>query len=53
MDGAGRPTVQQRTVDALKTVKANNPGIKVYVTFGTGLSQQPWDFTRVFAQYGG
>ncbi len=30
------PTVQQRTVDALKTVKANNPGIKVYVTFGTG-----------------
>ncbi|MFI8521607.1 ricin-type beta-trefoil lectin domain protein [Streptomyces sp. NPDC085481] len=30
------PTVQQRTVDALKTVKAGNPGIKVYVTFGTG-----------------
>ncbi|WP_329042785.1 ricin-type beta-trefoil lectin domain protein [Streptomyces sp. NBC_00178] len=30
------PTVQQRTVDALKTVKANNPGIKTYVTFGTG-----------------
>ncbi|MFD5116157.1 ricin-type beta-trefoil lectin domain protein [Streptomyces sp. NPDC058220] len=30
------PTVQQRTVDALKTIKANNPGIKVYVTFGTG-----------------
>ncbi|WP_306328615.1 ricin-type beta-trefoil lectin domain protein [Streptomyces venezuelae] len=30
------PTVQQRTVDALKTVKAANPGIKVYVTFGTG-----------------
>nr|BFD87766.1 chitinase [Streptomyces sp. Xyl84] len=30
------PTVQQRTVDALKTVKANNPGLKVYVTFGTG-----------------
>ncbi|MEG8275263.1 ricin-type beta-trefoil lectin domain protein [Streptomyces sp. AHA2] len=30
------PAVQQRTVDALKTVKANNPGIKVYVTFGTG-----------------
>ncbi|GAA3485734.1 chitinase [Streptomyces yanii] len=29
-------TVQQRTVDALKTIKANNPGIKVYVTFGTG-----------------
>ncbi|MFE6821868.1 ricin-type beta-trefoil lectin domain protein [Streptomyces sp. NPDC057690] len=30
------PTVQQRTVDALKTIKANNPGIKVYITFGTG-----------------
>ncbi|MFF8683138.1 ricin-type beta-trefoil lectin domain protein [Streptomyces sp. NPDC015237] len=30
------PTVQQRTVDALRTVKANNPGLKVYVTFGTG-----------------
>lgn len=30
------PTVQQRTVDALKTIKAANPGIKVYVTFGTG-----------------
>ncbi|WTX85818.1 ricin-type beta-trefoil lectin domain protein [Streptomyces sp. NBC_00637] len=31
-------TVQQRTVDALKTVRANNPGIKVYMTFGTGQS---------------
>ncbi|MEV7289457.1 lectin [Streptomyces sp. NPDC093252] len=30
------PTVQQRTVDALKTVKAGNPGLKVYVTIGTG-----------------
>ncbi|MFF9340576.1 MULTISPECIES: ricin-type beta-trefoil lectin domain protein [unclassified Streptomyces] len=30
------PVVQQRTVDALRTVKANNPGLKVYVTFGTG-----------------
>ncbi|MFG2898931.1 ricin-type beta-trefoil lectin domain protein [Streptomyces zaomyceticus] len=30
------PTVQQRTVDALRTVKAANPGLKVYVTFGTG-----------------
>ncbi|MER5280577.1 ricin-type beta-trefoil lectin domain protein [Streptomyces sp. NPDC002809] len=29
-------TVQQRTVDALKTVRADNPGLKVYVTFGTG-----------------
>ncbi|MFD7444832.1 RICIN domain-containing protein [Streptomyces sp. NPDC059909] len=30
------PAVQQRTVDALKVIKANNPGITVYVTFGTG-----------------
>ncbi|MGW6735093.1 ricin-type beta-trefoil lectin domain protein [Streptomyces sp. NPDC055013] len=30
------PTVRQRTVDALKTVKANNSGLKVYVTIGTG-----------------
>ncbi|MFD9004602.1 ricin-type beta-trefoil lectin domain protein [Streptomyces sp. NPDC059582] len=35
-DAYSNPTVQQRTVDALKTVKANNPGIKVYVTIGTG-----------------
>ncbi|AUG80798.1 chitinase [Kitasatospora sp. MMS16-BH015] len=28
-------TVRQRVVSALKTVKTNNPGIKVYVTFGT------------------
>ena len=26
-------TVQQRTIDALKIIKANNPGIVVYVTF--------------------
>ncbi|MFF9365198.1 lectin [Streptomyces griseoluteus] len=37
-DAYGNATVQQRTVDALKTVKANNPGIKVYVTIGTGQS---------------
>ncbi|MFJ3906437.1 ricin-type beta-trefoil lectin domain protein [Streptomyces sp. NPDC090025] len=30
------PAVQQRTVDALKTVRSKNPGLKVYVTFGTG-----------------
>ncbi|MGW9453423.1 ricin-type beta-trefoil lectin domain protein [Streptomyces sp. NPDC055632] len=30
------PTVQQRTVDALKIIKANNSGLKVYITFGTG-----------------
>ncbi|THA79319.1 chitinase [Streptomyces sp. A0642] len=35
-DAYASATVQQRTVDALKTVKANNPGLKVYVTFGTG-----------------
>ncbi|MGW2858057.1 lectin, partial [Streptomyces sp. NPDC001215] len=34
-DAYSNPTVQQRTVDALKTVKANNPGLKVYVTIGT------------------
>ncbi|MEU7423129.1 lectin [Streptomyces sp. NPDC040750] len=37
-DAYGNPTVQQRTVDALKTVKANNPGLKVYITIGTGQS---------------
>ncbi|MFR9727427.1 ricin-type beta-trefoil lectin domain protein [Streptomyces sp. MS19] len=30
------PAVQQRTVEALRTVKADNPGLRVYVTFGTG-----------------
>lgn len=34
-DAYSNGTVQQRTVDALKTIKANNPGIKVYVTIGT------------------
>jgi chitinase len=28
-------TVQQRVIDALKIVKANNPGITTYITFGT------------------
>lgn len=37
-DAYSNATVQQRTVDALKTIKANNPGIKVYVTIGTGQS---------------
>ncbi|OXY94988.1 ricin-type beta-trefoil lectin domain protein [Streptomyces diastatochromogenes] len=37
-DAYSNPTVQQRTVDALKTVKANNPGLKVYITIGTGQS---------------
>ena len=31
-------TVQQRIVDALKTVRANNPGIVIYITIGTGQS---------------
>ncbi|SEP29071.1 chitinase [Amycolatopsis saalfeldensis] len=35
-DAYSNPTVQQRTVDALKTIRANNSGIKIYVTFGTG-----------------
>ncbi|AZQ39797.1 chitinase [Streptomyces cyaneochromogenes] len=37
-DAYDSPTVQQRTVDALKAVKNNNPGLKVYVTIGTGQS---------------
>ena len=37
-DAYSNPTVQQRTVDALKSVRASNPGIKIYVTFGTGQS---------------
>ncbi|MFG1638851.1 ricin-type beta-trefoil lectin domain protein [Amycolatopsis sp. NPDC049252] len=37
-DAYSNPTVQQRTVDALKTIRANNAGIKLYVTFGTGQS---------------
>ncbi|MFG3015716.1 lectin [Streptomyces cinerochromogenes] len=37
-DAYSNGTVQQRTVDALKTLKANNPGLKVYVTIGTGQS---------------
>ncbi|MET8584529.1 lectin [Streptomyces collinus] len=37
-DAYSNTTVQQRTVDALKTVKGNNPGLKVYVTIGTGQS---------------
>ncbi|QBJ89063.1 chitinase [Streptomyces seoulensis] len=37
-DAYSNATVQQRTVDALRTVKANNSGIKVYVTIGTGQS---------------
>ncbi|KOV91484.1 lectin [Streptomyces sp. NRRL B-3648] len=37
-DAYSNSTVQQRTVDALKTVKANNPGVKVYFTIGTGQS---------------
>ncbi|MFC4031393.1 ricin-type beta-trefoil lectin domain protein [Streptomyces polygonati] len=37
-DAYSNATVQQRTVDALKTVKSTNPGIAVYVTMGTGQS---------------
>ena len=32
-DAYSDATVQQRTIDALKTVRANNPGIALYVTF--------------------
>ncbi|GGN34880.1 chitinase [Streptomyces fuscichromogenes] len=37
-DAYGNGTVQQRVVDALKTVKADNSGLKVYITIGTGQS---------------
>ncbi|MFD8492356.1 ricin-type beta-trefoil lectin domain protein [Amycolatopsis sp. NPDC059657] len=37
-DAYSNPTVQQRTIDALKTIRANNPGIKLYFTIGTGQS---------------
>ncbi|GHE08678.1 hypothetical protein GCM10010339_58380 [Streptomyces alanosinicus] len=37
-DAYSDAVVQQRTVDALKTVKANNPGLKVCITIGTGQS---------------
>jgi hypothetical protein len=32
------PADQQKTVDALKIVKANNPGITTYITLGSGTS---------------
>jgi hypothetical protein len=32
-DAYSNPTVQQRTVDALKTIRASNPGLTIYVTF--------------------
>ncbi|HEV7657890.1 MAG TPA: RICIN domain-containing protein [Mycobacteriales bacterium] len=38
-DAYNNATVQQRTVDALKTIRASNPGVAIYVTFpsaGTG-----------------
>jgi hypothetical protein len=37
-DAYSNATVQQRTVDALKSVRAANPGLKVYITIGTGQS---------------
>ncbi|MFE2427532.1 ricin-type beta-trefoil lectin domain protein [Streptomyces sp. NPDC059373] len=35
-DAYSNSTVQQRTVDALKIIKTNNPGIVEYVTIGSG-----------------
>ncbi|WP_433372223.1 ricin-type beta-trefoil lectin domain protein [Actinoplanes sp. CA-142083] len=32
------PADQQKTVDALKTIKANNPGLTIYITLGSGTS---------------
>ncbi|EOD68698.1 chitinase [Amycolatopsis vancoresmycina] len=51
-DAYSNPTVQQRTVDALKTVRANNPGIKLYVTFGTGQSGPDSSLVNRAAQAG-
>ncbi|MET7622601.1 chitinase [Streptomyces sp. NPDC005408] len=34
-DAFNSATVRQRTVDALKIIKTNNSGVKVYITFGT------------------
>ncbi|NBH04160.1 chitinase [Amycolatopsis sp. SID8362] len=51
-DAYSNPTVQQRTVDALKTVRANNPGIKIYVTFGTGQSGPDSSLVNRAAQSG-
>ncbi|MBE1500696.1 hypothetical protein H4696_007796 [Amycolatopsis lexingtonensis] len=51
-DAYSNPTVQQRTVDALKTVRANNPGIKLYVTFGTGQSGPDSSLVNRAAQSG-
>ncbi|RMI46502.1 chitinase [Streptomyces triticirhizae] len=35
-DAYDDPATQQHTVDALLAVQAANPGLKVYITFGTG-----------------
>ncbi|MGW4483146.1 ricin-type beta-trefoil lectin domain protein [Amycolatopsis sp. NPDC004368] len=48
----GDPVVQQRTVDALKTVRANNAGIKIYVTFGTDTSGPDASLVNRAAQSG-
>jgi hypothetical protein len=37
-DAYSDPTVQQRTIDALKTVRAGNSSLKIYVTIGSGQS---------------
>jgi Ricin-type beta-trefoil lectin domain len=51
-DAYSNPTVQQRMVDALKTVRANNPGIKLYVTFGTDQSGPDSSLVNRAAQAG-
>jgi hypothetical protein len=37
-DAYNNGTVQQRTVDALKTIRANNPGVSIIVTFPSNQS---------------
>jgi chitinase len=36
---------RQRVIDALKIIKNNNPGIKVYLTFGTTMTGPTWAAT--------
>jgi hypothetical protein len=51
-DAYSDTTVQQRTVDALKLVRANNPGILIYVTFPSDRSGPDASFINRSAQSG-
>ncbi|SDL65043.1 Carbohydrate binding domain-containing protein [Nonomuraea maritima] len=49
-DEFGNPTVQDRILNALKIVKANNPNVKVVVTFGTTRSGPDGNGVRLINQ---